>query len=73
MKGEFVFMIDGKLITVYDYNDIPEKLQHVIKFQPEIPPPPHSEEQHMQLHKWHEKLQRLISIENQQYDSRNIT
>ncbi len=67
MKGEFVFIVDGKIITVRDYRDIPKKFQHIIKFLPEIPEPPHTEEQHAEIHGWYEKLQELISIENQQY------
>jgi hypothetical protein len=66
MKGEFVFMVDGKLVTVHDYREIPKKFQHVIKFLPDIPPPPHSEEQHALIDEWHERLKELINIENQQ-------
>lgn len=71
MKGEFVFMIDGKIVTFDDYRKIPQNFQHIIKFIPEIPEPPHTEEQHEIIDGWHKKLQDLISIENQRYASRD--
>lgn len=73
MRGEFVFIVDGKIVEVNDYNQIPKKFQHVIKFLPEIPPPPHTEDEHAMMEDWHKKLQDLIAIENQQNASRNHT
>ena len=40
-------------IEVYDcYNNIPDDLDHVIEFVPEIPPGPHTEQQHEEIEAW---------------------
>lgn len=63
MKGIFVFLIDGKLETFYDYNDIPDDFDHVIRFQPEVPPGPHTHDQHEEMDKWTDLLQQLMAKE----------
>jgi hypothetical protein len=63
MKGIFQLIIEGELKTFYDYRDIPEKFDHVIKFIPEIPDGPHSHEQHEEIDQWNDRLQKLIEIE----------
>jgi hypothetical protein len=64
MKGEYVVMINGKLETFTDYYDIPNTFQHVIKFQPELIPEPHTPEQHEEIETWNDKLKRLMEIEH---------
>lgn len=71
MKGEFEFIVDGKLVTYKDYRDIPNVFDNVIKFLPEIPPPPHSEEQHEEIELWNKRLQDLIEKERRKNASRN--
>ena len=61
---EFVFRIDGKLVTVHNWDDVPEQFDHVIKFAPEVPEPPHTEEQHEEIESWNSKLQELIEREH---------
>jgi hypothetical protein len=40
-------------IEVYDcYDDIPDDLDHVIEFLPEIPPEPHTQQQHKEIAAW---------------------
>jgi hypothetical protein len=40
-------------IEVYDfYDDIPDDLDHVIEFLPEIPPEPHTQQQHEEIESW---------------------
>jgi hypothetical protein len=63
MKGEFVFLIDGKLKTFYDYRDIPKDFDHVIKFVPDVPPGPHSHDQHEEMEKWTNLLQEVVARE----------
>lgn len=65
MKGIFVFLIDGKLETFNDFRDIPKEFDHVIKFLPEIPDPPHTEEQHKEIDSWNERLQNLMKKERE--------
>ena len=35
----------------------------MIEFLPEIPPEPHTEEQHQEIEQWNGKLQQLMEIE----------
>jgi hypothetical protein len=63
MKGEFVFIINGELKTFYDYREIPEDFEHVIKFVPEIPPGPHTHDEHDELALWNDRLQKLLEKE----------
>jgi hypothetical protein len=64
--GYFVFILENmEQIEFSDWNDIPEdfKFKHVIKFLPELPPPPHTPEQHMEVSEWNDRLQALMEIE----------
>lgn len=65
MDSEFVIIRNGKLESYERYEDIPDNFQHVIKFKPYIPPPPHTEEQHEEIESWGAKLNRLLEIEKQ--------
>ena len=60
---EFVIMIDGQLQTFNNFEDIPNEFDHVIKFRPEIPEGPQTEEQHQEIEQWNSKLQKLMEIE----------
>ena len=60
---EFVIMIDGQLQTFNNFEDIPNEFDHVIKFRPEIPEGPHTEEQHQEIEQWNSKLQKLMESE----------
>jgi hypothetical protein len=63
MKGEYVIMVDGELITYTDYDDIPNTFDHVIKFNPDSPEPPHTQEDHDYMAVFNDKLQVLMEIE----------
>jgi hypothetical protein len=52
MTGLFQVVIDGDLKTYYRYEDIPEKIDRLIRFEPEIPEGPHTDEEH----EWIESL-----------------
>lgn len=67
MKGVFVFIVDGELKTFYDYREIPNDFDHVIRFQPDVPPGPHDHEQHEEMEKWTELLQELMAKERAKY------
>lgn len=64
MAHEFVVKRNGVLETYNDYNAIPTDFDHVIKFMPEIPEPPHTHEQHEEIEKWPARLQKLMEIEH---------
>lgn len=67
MTHRFVIMINGKLETFHNYEDIPDEFDHVIEFRPEITEGPHTEEQHKELSEWNEKLQLLIAKETSKF------
>ena len=49
------------VIEVYDrYDDIPDDLDHVIEFLPEIPPEPHTQQQHEEIDAWLGLFNRLM-------------
>jgi hypothetical protein len=61
--AKFQFIVNGELITYDKYEDIPEKFEHIIKFIPDIPEEPHTEEEHDELSLWNERLQKLMEKE----------
>jgi len=63
MKGEYVIKIGEELITYTDYDDIPNTFDHVIKFDPDWPEPPHTQEDHDLMEVFNDKLQVLMEIE----------
>ena len=63
MKGEYVIKINGELMTYTDYDDIPDTFDHVIKFNPDWPKEPHTQEDHDLMAVFNDKLQRLGDIE----------
>lgn len=64
MGHRFVIMRDNKLREYDQYEDIPDDFDHVIEFLPEIPPEPHTQEQHEEIDSWHDRFLRLMRIEN---------
>ncbi len=63
MAHEFVLLVNGKLETYHNYDDIPNVFDNVIKFFPEIPDGPHTEEQHEEIDSWNFKFQQLMERE----------
>tara|TARA_R100000008_G_C3552319_1_gene151177 strand:- start:887 stop:1072 length:186 start_codon:yes stop_codon:yes gene_type:complete len=57
-------MVEGEIIVYNNYNDIPDKIDHVISFLPHYPKGPHTEEEHEMISKFGEKLQDLLRREN---------
>ena len=63
MAHQFAILIDGKIQVFDNYDDIPETFENVIRFEPEVPPEPHTEEQHHEIEQWNDKLQQLLKRE----------
>ena len=63
MGHRFVIMQDDKLSEYTEYDQIPNEFDHVIEFAPEIPPGPHSDQQHDEIDQWQAKFSRLMEIE----------
>jgi len=64
MSHCFRIMVQGKIETYSKFEDIPEVIDHVIEFSPEVPPPPHTEPQHREIDAWQHRLQELMRREH---------
>lgn len=65
MPHEFVIKRNGILETYTKFEDIPLDFEHVIKFMPEIPPEPHTEEEHEEIEEWNDRFQMLMQRERE--------
>lgn len=63
MKGEYVIRIGNDIITYYEYDDIPESFDHLIKYSPIPILPPHTQEQHDEMESYVDKLNDLMKRE----------
>ena len=63
MAHKFVVRINESLLEFSNYDDIPQEFDNLIRFEPEIPPDPHTEEQHEEIEKWNDKLKILMKRE----------
>ena len=61
MAHEFVILRNGLLETYTEYDTIPSEFDSVIKFAPQVPEPPHTEEQHEEMNQWNSRLQELMT------------
>lgn len=48
-KGSYLIMINGKLHEYSHWDQIPERFENIIRFAPDIPPGPHTPEQHLAI------------------------
>ena len=53
--------LEGKLQSGTHWDDLPEKMDRIIEFNPEIPDEPHTEEQHEAYATFVPKLQEAMS------------
>ena len=63
LEGEFIVLIDGKLKTFDDYNKIPMSFENLISFTFDVPPEPHTQEQHDEINKWPDRMKELMKRE----------
>ena len=61
--AEFQFIVNGDLVLYDKYEDIPEEFEHVIRFMPDVPEEPHTEEDHDEMALWNTRLQELMEKE----------
>ena len=54
--AEFEFVVNGELVLYDKYEDIPEDFEHVIRFVPDMPEDPHTEEEHAEMALWNTRL-----------------
>ena len=60
--AEFQFIVNGELVTYDSWENIPEEFEHVIKFIPDVPPDPHTEDEHAEMEIWNTRLQQLLEL-----------
>ena len=63
LRGKFVIKNEGELLEFDRCGDLPEEFDHLISFEPTIPPAPHSVNDHIEMSKWSEYLQELVKRE----------
>lgn len=63
MAHKFVVRINESLLEFSNYDDIPSEFDNLISFEPEVPPEPHTEEQHEEIEAWNDKLKELMKRE----------
>ena len=61
LEGKFVIREQDKLIEYDRCGDLPDEFDHLIKFEPKIPEPPHSVNDHIEMSRYSEYLQKLCS------------
>ena len=63
MKGEYIILQNGELVTYNNYDDIPSTFENVISFNPDWPASPHTQEDHDYMEVFNDKLQALMERE----------
>jgi len=61
MKHEFVIREKGELKTYTRWEDLPESFEYVIRFNPHMPPPPHTDEEHHEIESWQSRFKELLT------------
>lgn len=62
-EGRFDLIVDGVLRSYQRWEDLPAAFDHVVRFEPVIPPAPHTLEQHAEAALWNRRLQQLMEVE----------
>lgn len=60
LTGRFVFRVNGAPRTYYHWHDVPLVFEEVVAFKPNIPMPPHTLEQHVEIGAWEARLRWLL-------------
>lgn len=63
MLGKYVVLVNGKIETYTNFDDIPEVIDNVIEFLPEYPKGPHTDHEHEEMEQFTNKLQELLKRE----------
>ena len=60
MAHYFKILINGRTKVYQNFEDIPQSIENVITFIPEVPPPPHTDEQHEEMETYIPKMNELL-------------
>lgn len=63
MAHKFKILLNGKVMEYENYEDIPESFDNLIAFIPDIPPGPHTDEQHEEIEDWMRKFAEVMKRE----------
>lgn len=63
MPHRFVVRVGAELHSFERYEDIPLEFDHLIEFLPEIPPEPHTPQQHEEIESWISRFEQLMERE----------
>jgi hypothetical protein len=63
-SGRFVFRVGGVIRAYGDWRLCPAVFDELITFAPDIPPPPHTPEQHDEIAVWENRLAELLRRNN---------
>ena len=63
LEGEFIIKVNGELIRHNRAGYLPASFDHLIKFAPVAPEPPHTEEQHTAMSKYTDNLMEMMTRE----------
>ena len=65
MMGSYkLYTFDNNIIEYDNFDDIPDKFYRLLKYNPEYPPTPHSEEDHKMIEEFDKKLHELLRRES---------
>lgn len=64
MPHRFDIILNGKIQSYTEFESIPDEFEHLVAFLPEIPPPPHTAEQHAEIDTWQDKFNQLMRRAN---------
>jgi hypothetical protein len=59
-QGRFDVIVGGVLRSYQRWDDLPDVFDQLVRFEPDIPPPPHTPEQHAGIEAWDARLQELL-------------
>ena len=71
MANTFTILIGNDQFTYERIEDVPESFDYLIKFEPEYPDPPHTEEQHAYIDSFPLMLKELMDRERKPYAKEN--
>tara|TARA_Y100001935_G_scaffold175381_1_gene145077 strand:- start:65 stop:271 length:207 start_codon:yes stop_codon:yes gene_type:complete len=63
--GEYIVLVNGKVKTYTNWEDLPSSFENIIKFNPTPPPSPHSKEDHEYIETFDKKLHELMDREEE--------
>lgn len=61
--GTYLVIVDGKICRYTHWDDIPDAFENIVSFRPDIPPSPHTREQHREIERIPEIFKQFMERE----------